>query len=322
MARGGGRRNGAGRAGADKRLLPYLPPRVRADGAGPPSVPSDHTRRVAMSKPILAALVLAAAAPVASAAAQDFAYKPGTQQYRLEQTLSQTQEMQGQMMDMSLTSAQFISLAAAPQGGGLGLTYTIDSVRFDTPTGSMAAMAGGAADQRDAQAKALTGKQVVATASPLGAISSIGAADTTDAAARSVAPGFRTFLIAFPSAAVQSGMTWTDTVSATMNNMGIDVKSTAINTYTVTGDTTAYGRRAWMVAHTGTLTLSGSGNTQGADVTLSGTGSSTGTSFVGVDGVYLGGTTDQTQSMTVDVPAAGMSIPITNKVATKIVPVE
>jgi hypothetical protein len=273
-----------------------------------------------MSKSILAALaVVAVAAP---AAAQDFAYKPGTQQYRLEQVLSQTQEMQGQVMDMSLASAQFISLAAAPQGGGLGLTYTIDSVRFDAPTGSMAAMAGGAADQRAAQAKALTGKKVVATVSPLGVVSSIGAADTTDAAARSVAPGFRTFLIAFPSAAVKSGMTWTDTVSATMNNMGIDVKSTAVNTYTVTGDTTAYGRKAWKVAHTGTLTLSGSGNTQGADVKLSGTGSSTGLSLVGADGVYLGGTTDQTQAMTVEVPAAGMSIPITNKVATKIVPVQ
>lgn len=273
-----------------------------------------------MSKPILAALALVAVA--APAAAQDFAYKPGTQQYRLEQTLSQTQEMQGQMMDMSLTSAQFISLAAAPQGGGLGLTYTIDSVRFDAPTGSMAAMAGGAADQREAQAKALTGKRIVATVSPLGAVSSLAPADTADQAARSVAPGFRTFLIAFPNAAVKSGMTWTDTVSATMNNMGIDVTSTAVNTYTVTGDTTAYGRKAWKVAHTGTLTLSGSGNTQGADVTLAGTGSSTGTSLVGVDGIYLGGTTDQMQSMTVEVPAAGMSIPITNKVATKIVPVQ
>jgi len=273
-----------------------------------------------MTKPFAVALALAAVA--APAAAQDFAYKPGAQQYRLEQTLSQTQEMQGQLMDMTLASAQFISLAAASQGSGLGLTYTIDSVRFDPPTGSMAAMAGGAAEQREAQAKALTGKQVVATISPLGVVSSLAAADTTDQAARNVAPGFRTFLIAFPNAAVKSGMTWTDTVSATMNNMGIDVKSTAINKYTVTGDTTAYGRKAWKVAHTGTLTLSGAGNTQGADVTLSGTGSSTGTSLVGVDGIYLGGTTDQTQTMTVEVPAAGMSIPITNKVATKIVPVQ
>lgn len=270
-----------------------------------------------MSKSILAALaVVAVAAP---AAAQDFAYKPGTQKYRLEQTLSQTQEMAGQAMDMTLESAQFVSLAVRPQGAGLGLTYTIDSVRFAPPTGSMAAMAGDATAQREAQVRALTGKQVVAGISPLGAVSSIAAADTADAAARAVAPGFRTFLVAFPSAAVKAGMTWTDTVTATMNNMGIDVKSTAVNTYRVTGDTTAHGRKAWKVEHTGALTLSGSGNTQGADVTLAGTGSSTGMSLVGVDGVYLGGTTDQMQTMTVEVPAAGMSIPITNKVATKIV---
>lgn len=273
-----------------------------------------------MSKSLLATLALVvAAAPVA---AQDFAYKPGTQKYRLEQTLSQTQEMNGQPMDMTLESAQHISLVAAAQAGGLGLTFTIDSVRFDAPTGSMAAMAGAVAAQRDAQMKALTGKRIVAVVSPLGVVSSVAAADTTDEASRALAPGFRTFLVAFPKAAVASGMTWTDTVTATMNNMGIDVRSTAVNTYRVTGDTTAYGRRAWKVAHDGTLTLAGSGNTQGADVTLSGTGTSTGVSLVGVDGVYLGGTTDQTQSMAVEVPAAGMTIPITNKVATKIVPVE
>ena len=273
-----------------------------------------------MTKSSLVALALVVAA--APAAAQDFAYKAGTQRYRLDQTLSQTQEVQGQTMDLSLTSAQFLTVAAAAQGGGLGLTYTIDSVRFDEPTGSAAAMAGGGAAQRAAQAEALTGKQVVATVSALGAVSSIAAADTTDAAARSVAPGFRTFLVAFPNAAVKAGMTWTDTVKATMNNMGIDVTSTAINTYTVTGDTTAYGRKAWKVEHTGALTLSGMGNTQGSDVVLSGSGTSTGTSLIAVDGVYLGGATDQTQTMTVEVPAASMSIPITNKVATRISPLE
>ena len=275
-----------------------------------------------MTEQLLAALALALAAAAPAVGAQSFAYKPGAQRFRLDQTIAQTQEMQGQKMDMNLTSAQFISLAAAAQGANLGLTYTVDSVRFETPTGSAAAMAGPVVEQQAAQAKALAGKQVVATISPLGEVSSLAAADSADAVGKALALGFRSFLVAFPSADVKAGMTWTDTTKSSMNNMGLDITTTAIMTYTVAGDTTVHGRKAWKVAQQGTMTLSGMGNSQGADLVMSGGGTINGLAFVGQDGVYLGGQSEQLQNMTLEVPAASMSVPMTNKITTKIVPVQ
>jgi hypothetical protein len=115
-------------------------------------------------------------------------------------------------------------------------------------------------------------------------------------------------------------MTWTDTTTSPFSNGGIDGTTVAIITHRVTGDTTVNGAKAWTVTQEGKLTVDGKGTTNGTDVAMKGSGTMSGTSFVGQDGVFLGGNTTMSQSSTVEIPAAGMSIPLTQKVTTRLTP--
>jgi hypothetical protein len=271
-----------------------------------------------MTKLSLAAAAVALAAGSTVAAAQSFAYKPGTQRYRLDQTVETTQTVQGMTQNAESRTAQFFSLDLAAQGDGLGVTYVIDSVAV-IPPADASPMQAQATAQAEAAAKTLKGRKIVGTVSPLGRVSRLADADSTAAGGEQLAAGFRAFLVAFPTAAVKTGMTWTDTVTNNFRNMGgIDGTTTTVITYTVAGDTTVHGQKAWRVQQEGTLTMSGMGAAQGTDVAMSGTGTIAGVVLVGQSGVLLGADTQQSQNLTVEVPAANMSIPIMNKVTTKI----
>jgi hypothetical protein len=272
-----------------------------------------------MTKLSLAAAAVALTAGSAVAAAQPFAYKPGTQHYRLDQTVATTQTVQGMTQNAESRTAQFFSLALAEQPDGLGVTYVIDSVTV-IASENPSPMQAQANQQAEAAAQSLKGRRIVGTVTPLGKVTKLADADSTAPGGEQLAAGFRGFLVPFPSADVRAGMTWTDTTTNNFRNMGgIDGTTTSIVTYTVAGDTTVHGETAWRVRQEGTLTMSGMGAAQGTDVAMSGTGTISGEVLVGrTSGVYLGGRTEQSQSITVEVPAANMTIPITNKVTTTI----
>jgi len=274
-----------------------------------------------MSKSSLAAVLAALAATGSAAAAQSFAYKPGVQHYRLDQTVATTQTVQGMTQNAESSTAQFLSMELAPGDSGLGVTFVIDSVLVvppDSTTPPSPVQAQATAQAQDA-AKALKGRKIVGVVSPLGRVQRLTLADTVLPNAQQLANGFKAFLVPFPSASVKAGMTWTDTTTNEFKNMsGMDGTTKGVMTYTVVGDTTVHGQRAWRIAQKGTLTMTGVGAAQGTDVSLAGTGTMTGEVIVGHDGVYLGGSMEQQQSLTVEVPAASMTIPITNKVTTRI----
>ena len=275
-----------------------------------------------MSKPHLAAAAVALAAASSAASAQSFAYKPGAQHYRVDQTVATMQTVQGMTQNATATTAQFVSMElGAPGAEGLGVTFIIDSVVVvpaDSGAPASPAQAQAQAQAEDA-AKSLKGRKLAGVVSPLGRIQKLAVVDTVVPNAQQLANGFKAFLVPFPSGAVKEGMTWTDTTTNEFKNMsGMDGTTKGIMTYTVVGDTTVNGQRAWRVEQKGTLTMNGAGAAQGTDVSLAGTGEMSGRAIVGQDGVYLGGTMEQTQSLTVEVPAASMTIPITNKVTTRI----
>ena len=277
-----------------------------------------------MSKLSVAAAALLVAAAGSTAAAQPFAYKAGAQHYRLDQTVATEQTVQGMAQSSTSSTAQFISMELAPGAQGLGVTFVIDSVLVLPGDSAAAASPMQAQVQRQAEeaAKALKGRRLSGTVTPLGRVQTLAVTDTVVPNAQQLANGFKAFLVPFPSASVKSGMTWTDTTTNEFKNMsGIDGTTKSIVTYTVVGDTTVDGQKAWKVDQKGTLTMSGAGAAQGTDVSLSGDGTVQGTVVVGQNGVYLGGDVQQTQSLKVEVPAASMTIPITNNVTTKIRPI-
>jgi hypothetical protein len=275
-----------------------------------------------MSKSSLAAAVAVALAVASTAAsAQSFAYKAGAQRYRLDQTVATSQTVQGMSQNATSSTAQFVSMELAPAAEGLGVTFVIDSVVVMPADSAAAASPAQAQAQTQAEdaAKALKGRKLAGTVSPLGKVQQLAVVDTVVPNAQQLANGFKAFLVPFPSPEVKAGLTWTDTTTNEFKNMsGLDGTTKGVMTYTVVGDTTVHGQRAWRVEQKGTLTMTGTGSAQGTDVSLAGTGEMTGLSVVAQDGVYLGGRMEQTQSLTVEVPAANMTIPITNKVTTRI----
>lgn len=272
-----------------------------------------------MSKTLATALaVLLAAAPAARA--QSFSYAPGTRQYQLEQTIASSQQVGGMSMDVTVNTTQFITMTlGAAANGAMPVTYRVDSVRIDAdaPGNPQLPMVRQRLEEQRTQ---LTGQRVVGTISPLGKPSGLTAEDTTQAAVKQLATGFKGFLTVFPSADVKAGMTWTDTTTTPFSNNGIDGTTQAIITHTVTGDTTVNGAKAWTVTQEGQLSVEGKGLSNGAELAMKGTGTMSGTSYVGRDGVFLGGNTSMSQQSTVEVPAAGMSVPLTQKVTTKLTP--
>ena len=273
-----------------------------------------------MSKTLATALALALVT-ASAASAQSFAYAPGTRQYQLQQTIASSQQVNGTSMDVTAHITQFITMTlGAAASGAMPVTYSVDSVRVDADAPGNPQLAAVRA-QLEQQRSQLAGQRVVGTVSPLGKAAGLAAADTTLATGAQLATGFRGFLTVFPRADVKSGMTWTDTTTSPFANNGIKGTTVAIITHTVTGDTTVHGAKAWKVTQQGKLAVDGTGNANGADLSMKGSGTMEGTSFVGQNGVFLGGSTTMSQKSTVEVPAAGVSIPLTQTVTTQLTPI-
>jgi hypothetical protein len=244
------------------------------------------------------------AAVAAGAQAQDLVYSPGTYQYRLSTELHQKQEMMGQTQEMNRTAAQHITLKLDSQAGNvLGFSITVDSAKSDAPAGQPSG-------------EKLVGKTVTGTVSPTGRVLSFSApvdSAVTEAEFRSL----RSFFVRLPDKAAR-GSAVTDTVADTINTQGLEIKQFVVMTSTVAGDTTIDGQRAIILERNGTLSMSGDGEQGGQELLLEGKGTVTGKLYVSADGGLLGGQIQNDAEMSVTVPAANMSIPITQTSTSRI----
>ncbi|HEY0970018.1 MAG TPA: hypothetical protein VGE02_03465 [Gemmatimonadales bacterium] len=258
------------------------------------------------------AVALATTAPAAEA---QFAYQPGTHRYRLEQVTEATQEMGGQSMSSTMTTTQVIGVQLERAGDSLAVTFTVDSVGIESEIPQAQAMA-------QAEADKLVGAKVKGSVSPRGAIGALSRVGGDSSSAGDLSAGFRNFFPRFPQGELKAGMTWTDTTTSKFDANGIDGTAISVVTYTVTGDTTVSGKQAWRIAQKGTVTTNGTGNSQGQDLALAGSGTIEGANVVSKDGLYLGGESRLDQNMTVQVVAMGIEVPVTQKVTSKVRMVE
>jgi hypothetical protein len=250
---------------------------------------------------VVAALSVAAADGLQ---AQDVVYSPGTYQCRLSTELRQKQEMMGQTQEAHRTAAQHITVKLDRQAGDvLGFSITVDSSKTNAPPGQPTG-------------ENLVGKTVTGTVSPRGRVLTFTApvdSATTEAEFRSL----RSFFVRLPDKATR-GAAVTDTVSDTINTQGLEIKQFVIMTSTVAGDTTIDGQRAIILERNGTMTMNGDGEQGGQELLLDGKGTVTGKLYVSAAGSLLGGQITNDAQMSVSVPAANMTIPITQTSTSKI----
>lgn len=125
---------------------------------------------------------------------------------------------------------------------------------------------------------------------------------------------YRTFFPTLPRDSVRPGTSWADTLVLDTSQNGLEIRIRRINRYRVPGDVPEEG--GLEVEYSSTLSLEGAGRQQGADVSLTGTGSGQGTfRFDPGSGEYLGSreTSDVRMAAFVSVGGQNLLIPIVHR---------
>jgi hypothetical protein len=232
------------------------------------------------------------------------AYAPGTHRYRVTRESKSTQEMMGQTQSGTVSTFEEFTLDLRPGGRDtmrFSITFDSASRQSDIP---------GAGETPPAKGRRISGQ-----ISPRGVVQQF---DKDTTAVDDISAGYRTFLPHLPTGTITLGTTWTDTVRTPFSQGGIEGTTITIIASRVLGDTTIAGQKAWRVERTGALSMSGAGNQNGADLVLAGTGTANGISYLGTSGTYLGAASTQNLKMSIQVPAASMTIPIDQTTVTKV----
>jgi hypothetical protein len=232
-------------------------------------------------------------------------FATGTGHYRLESQAHVEQELMGQTQSFDVTTGALMTVAVAEAAGNLGVAITIDSLTLSMPRG--------VPGPDPTELAATRGATVRIVSSPQGATISLTPPDSANATLQQVAAGFREFLPQLPAGSPDSGTTWSDTASITVPSRGMMVTVHTTRQHRVVGWEDRSGTRTLHLAMTATYTLSGSGETQGQEVSLTGSGQRTSEAFVSAAGVYLQGTTSDSSLVNANVVSAGLVVPVRSR---------
>ncbi len=227
-------------------------------------------------------------------------YAAGAGRYRVEQNQHISQEMMGQTRDADGSTTMLVSTTlTGGAAGDLAAVFTVDSV---AATSSLPGAANALAMMR--------GKVYRAVFSSLGHATSFTPPDSGDLAAGE-GNVFRQFLPGLPSGAPTAGTTWTDTTTLNQGGaQGLTLRSQSVGQHRIVGWELHEGVRALRISTTARYTITGSGQQQGQEMTVAGNGAASADQFVSAAGVYLGGASSDSTSMTVNVVTMGMEIPV------------
>ncbi len=249
---------------------------------------------------LLGMLVVASVSEAQSAAV----YAPGTHRYRVTREARSSQEVMGSVQTGTVTTYEEFTLDLRAGGrDSMRFSVTIDSAsrQSDMP---------GAGEVPPAKGRRVSGR-----VSPRGVVHDF---DPDSSGAEDISAGYRNFLPHLPAQPLAAGLAWSDTARTPFTQAGIQGTTMTVIASRVLGDTTIGGQKAWRVERKGTLSMSGTGNQDGADLILSGAGIANGISLIAQNGVYLGARSEQELSINVEVPAASMTIPIKQTTVTRI----
>jgi hypothetical protein len=126
---------------------------------------------------------------------------------------------------------------------------------------------------------------------------------------------FNNIFQSFPDKELKVNDSWTETRTDTSDGNGAHILTKSEIEIRYTGKSSYEGKDSYKFIASAKETINGSGNQNGSDFTISGTNkSNTDSYFSDAKGILLGLSMNSFTDMTVDVSAAGMTIPMTTEV--------
>jgi hypothetical protein len=253
------------------------------------------------------AVALLVAAPFAASPlrAQGVEYAAGTTRYRVTTTTkgSQMSPMGNAQFEVGLREQLTVNISK----------HAKDTIRAQVTLDSITLKSTGPSPD----VSKLNGTKFVSLVSPTGKFYSTKPPEGVDPALGQVLEGVGRFLPAFRGN-IAPGLSWADTSTAKVSQQGMDLDRTTVSNYTVTGDTTIGGEKAFRVKRTTSVKAAGSGSMQGNPVSMASTGTSNGAFFLTPKGVYLGGVSTDDVDLKITILAQNAEIIIKQNSTSKI----
>jgi hypothetical protein len=254
----------------------------------------------------LSAVLLLGAVPLR---AQEVEYAAGTTRYRVSTTTKGSQTTPMGSSDFELGLRQQITLNLARQAKDTLLaTITLDSI----------ALSGAAAT---ADVSSLMGARFTSLVSPTGRVYSTKTPTGASPLVSQIAEAITRFLPSY-HANLKTGLVWSDTSSGKVSQQGMDVDRTIVSNFTVEGDTTIAGMKAFKVARVSSVKAAGSGTSSGVPVSMESSSTSNGRFFVSNAGVFLGATSNDDMNLKLKILAQGAEISMKQSAQTRIEPIQ
>jgi hypothetical protein len=229
--------------------------------------------------------------------------------YQSKSEEAQIMEIQGQSMDTQTTNTgTFTFKAKGLKDRNFLLGVTIDDI--------VMTMASSAQGDMSPNMGAVKGKSFDMVLSPLGSEVDVSGAEaiTYDLAGdgHDLSSGFKMFFPDLPGKPVKVGDTWPSSAGTEEKTTSSKVQIDFQYVNTLEGLETVEGMECARISSQVTGTITGTGNQMGSDLTFSGTSKGKDVWYFAVkEGIFVKATSESTTEMSVDVSAAGMTIPVT-----------
>jgi hypothetical protein len=226
---------------------------------------------------------------------------PRPTKYRIDQTLSQEIDATpagGAKQKIAFRTSSFVTVTLADSAGGKLIRVVVDSLRGDSASPIPAAVLDSA---RGAEFRGFLAKSGRPSAlKPTGA-----------STAGIQVQGLLSDFFPWTRPGLKVGDRWADT-SASTNGVGTDsVTVRRVSSYQATSNETRNARKAVLISQAFTSSVNGTQPTPQGPAKIEGTGTGTGSYYVGTDGGYLGGTWQQQSSLKISGSFAPQPLPIT-----------
>ena len=257
----------------------------------------------------LAAALLIVGPLAAPLAAQSVELAPGTMKYRLTGATKGTQTTPAGSQDFEVGVLQQITVNLAKTSKDtVKATMTLDSIDVKSQQGGP-------------DLSKLKGANFTAMLSPTGKVYSAKGPDGLDPMLSQVVDGVTRILPTFRSNLVK-GFSWSDTSKTKLNQQGMDVERTTVTKFTVAGDTTVAGQKAFKVDKVTSIKAGGMGSMGGTSLTMESEGSSIGAFFITPAGVYLGSRASDSLNTKMSVVGQNYEVVIKQSGTTNVEPIK
>lgn len=227
---------------------------------------------------------------------------PSVTKYRIDQSLVQEMDASvagGAKQKVAFKTTSFVTVTLADSAGGKAIRVVIDSIQGDSTTPIPPAVMDSA---RGAEFHGFVAK----SGKPSGLQPSGNAA-----AAAAQIQGLLSDFYPWTKAGLKVGDSWSDTTAKT-NSTGADsVTVRRVSAYQAIASETRESRKAVRVTQNFRSSVSGTQPTPNGSARIEGTGTGSGSYYVGQDGRYLGGSWQHQSSLKISGSFAQQPVPIT-----------